>query len=212
MGTQWFDASNIDGRSPRTIRKWTHYLPIYHRHLERFRARDVPVVLLEVGVADGGSHDMWQNYFGKERVQIIGVDNDPAVMRHEMPMHGRDQTIWAVRVFIGDQGNRSFWRHEVFPALRDALGGRSIDIVVDDGSHLAADQIATFEEVYQTMSEDGVYIVEDLMCAFMPYFNDWTSRRDFFRYAKRLLDEVVAFSACGKLPVTPITASTNSVH
>ena len=35
----------------RRIHKWVHYFDIYHRHLERFRGRDV--VVLEFGQPDG---------------------------------------------------------------------------------------------------------------------------------------------------------------
>ena len=46
----------------RQIHKWHHYFEIYDRHLARFRGSDVHV--LEFGVAQGGSMQMWKEYFG----------------------------------------------------------------------------------------------------------------------------------------------------
>ena len=51
-----------------------HYFEIYHRHFERFRGR--PVTVLEFGVNQGGSLQMWRDYFGR-KAAIHGVDIDP---------------------------------------------------------------------------------------------------------------------------------------
>lgn len=59
----------------RQIHKWHHYFEIYDRHLARFRGTDVHV--LEFGVAQGGSMQMWKAYFGP-RCRIYGVDKNPA--------------------------------------------------------------------------------------------------------------------------------------
>ena len=55
----------------RLIHKWLHYFEIYHRHFERFRGK--PVTVLEFGVSQGGSLEMWRSYFG-DRCHIYGVD------------------------------------------------------------------------------------------------------------------------------------------
>jgi hypothetical protein len=58
----------------RLIHKWQHYFEIYDRHFARFRNTDVCV--LEFGVAQGGSLQMWKEYFGA-KAKIIGVDINP---------------------------------------------------------------------------------------------------------------------------------------
>ena len=55
----------------RLIHKWKHYFEIYDRHFSRFRGTDVHI--LEFGVSQGGSLQMWKNYFG-HRCKIYGVD------------------------------------------------------------------------------------------------------------------------------------------
>jgi hypothetical protein len=42
----------------RHIHKWKHYFEIYERHFSRFRGAEVHVV--EFGVAQGGSLQMWK--------------------------------------------------------------------------------------------------------------------------------------------------------
>jgi hypothetical protein len=39
------------------IHKWMHYFEIYDRHFSRFRNKDVHIV--EIGVFQGGSLQMW---------------------------------------------------------------------------------------------------------------------------------------------------------
>ena len=75
-----------------------HYFEVYHRHFERFRGR--PVTVVEFGVRQGGSLQMWRGYFGR-RSQIVGVDIDPRCKAFEEP---------GIRVRIGDQEDRDFLR------------------------------------------------------------------------------------------------------
>jgi len=63
----YFD-SHTEGK---IIHKWLHYFEIYHRYFKKFRGRDVHI--LEVGVARGGSLEMWRDYFGPKS-NIYGID------------------------------------------------------------------------------------------------------------------------------------------
>jgi SAM-dependent methyltransferase len=125
------------------IWKWEHYPEIYRRHFERFRGRDVHVV--EVGIFGGGSLALWTRYFGPG-CRIYGVDIDPACAVHE----GGN-----VRVFIGDQADRDFWRR-----FKQAVP--RVDILIDDGGHDPEQQIATFEEMLPHLSPGGVFLCEDV--------------------------------------------------
>lgn len=48
----------------RPINKWTHYLELYHVHFDRFR--DTPVKMLEIGVFEGGSLELWRAIWGRK--------------------------------------------------------------------------------------------------------------------------------------------------
>ena len=65
----------FDNNSGRFIYKWYHYFGVYERHFGAYRNR--PIRLLEFGVYQRGSLQMWKHYFGPQ-AQIIGVDINPA--------------------------------------------------------------------------------------------------------------------------------------
>ena len=46
----------------RLIDKWSHYFNIYDQYFSKYRDREI--VILEIGVFQGGSLQMWKNYFG----------------------------------------------------------------------------------------------------------------------------------------------------
>jgi len=105
------------------IWKWEHYFGAYHRHLAKFQGESVN--LLEVGIYSGGSLDMWLSYFG-EKSRIYGVDIEETCKSYE-----RDN----IKVFIGDQEDRFFWRK-----LKDSSLPK-IHVLIDDGGHKPEQQI-----------------------------------------------------------------------
>jgi hypothetical protein len=131
----------------RGIWKFNHYFESYERHFARFRGQGVHV--LEIGIYSGGSLQMWQNYFGP-RCKIYGVDIEARCKAYETE---------SVRIFIGDQADRSFWRRfkQEVPLL---------DIVIDDGGHLPEQQIVSLEELLPHLRPAGVYLCEDVDPAF----------------------------------------------
>ena len=156
----------------RLIHKWMHYFDVYHRHFQQFRGR--PVTVLEFGVFHGGSLQMWKHYFGPD-ARIVGVDINPACKALEEEQ---------IEVVIGDQEDRAF-----LAGLRDGLG--TVDIVIDDGGHTMAQQIATFEELFPAVRSEGVYLVEDLHTSYWDeYGGGYRSPGSFIEYAKDLVDEL----------------------
>ena len=125
------------------IWKWEHYFDIYHHHFKRFIGKDVNIV--EIGVYSGGSLEMWRDYFG-EKCKIHGVDIVDACKCYE-----NDFTD----IHIGDQADATFWdsfKKEV----------PYIDILIDDGGHLAEQQIVTFEETFPYIRPGGIFFCEDI--------------------------------------------------
>jgi hypothetical protein len=159
----------------RLLHKWVHYFDIYHRHLAPYRGRQLTVV--EFGVYHGGSLRMWRKYFGR-RARIVGVDIDPRCAG--LAERGTE-------VVIGDQEDREF-----LGRLRERLG--PIDVVIDDGGHEMAQQIATFEEFWPAVRDGGLYIVEDLHTSYWEEFGGgWGLPGTFIEYAKGLVDEMHAW-------------------
>lgn len=179
----------------RLIQKWHHYFEIYDRHLARFRGTEVHV--LEFGVAQGGSMQMWKHYFGPH-CRIYGVDKNPACKAVEEER---------VEVFIGDQEDRQFLR---------SLAGKlpRIDILIDDGGHRMKQQIHTFEELFPHIDVHGVYICEDLHTSYWSnYRGGYRRRGTFIEYAKNLIDAVHAWHSQSKaLQVSDFTRSAHGLH
>ncbi len=153
------------------LRKWHHYFDIYERHLAPFRSKDV--VLLEIGVSRGGSLKMWRSYFG-DTARIAGIDIDKAAKRFEAD--GFD-------IFIGDQAKPAFLRSVI------ARTGWP-DIIIDDGGHTSNQQIVSFQNLYPTMKEDAVYIVEDTHTSFVPGFQDRVDGQTFLDFASNHADKM----------------------
>lgn len=177
------------------MHKWLHYFDAYDRHFSRFRGTDVH--LLEIGVAHGGSLEMWKKYFGPN-ARIFGADINPQCKKLE----GEN-----VKIFIGDQGDRKFLRTLAREIPR-------VDILIDDGGHSMRQQIATFEELYAKVSDTGVYLCEDTHTSYWPAFRGGVRRRGtFMEYSKRLIDQLNAWhSEQRSFRVDPFTRSADSMH
>lgn len=178
------------------ICKWHHYLEIYHRHFARLRG--TAPVIVEIGVAYGGSLPMWHHYFGPG-TRVIGIDIDPACRQFE-----NDRTV----ILIGDQADRNF-----LATVRDRFP--RIDILIDDGGHMMAQQIATFEELYPHIHVDGVYVCEDLHTSLWPKFGGgYSNKGTFLEYSKALVDRLLSWHALDPLAPQPdaFTFTTHGIH
>jgi SAM-dependent methyltransferase len=130
--------------------KWLGYFQVYDRELGRYHGKQPRV--LEIGVYKGASLLLWRRFFG-DGATIVGIDIDPACIAFNAPEHG-------IHVEIGDQGDPSFLQ-----AVIEKHG--PFDIIIDDGSHVASHQIASFNSLFLNgLKETGIYFVEDLECMY----------------------------------------------
>jgi len=180
----------------RMIHKWAHYFEIYERHLARYRGSDVVVV--EIGVYQGGSLQMWKDYFGG-RARIWGVDIHPNCRRF-----AEEQ----INIRIGDQGDSMFLE----TLARDLP---RIDVLIDDGGHTMREQRTTFDALFPRIAEDGVYICEDLHTSYWPeYGGGLRNPRSFIEFSKGLIDSLNAWHSKdpGALGVSDFTRSVHGLH
>jgi hypothetical protein len=177
------------------IHKWHHYFDIYNNHFSRFR--NLPVTILEIGVSEGGSLQMWKSYFGPQ-ARIYGVDIDSRCKELE-----EDQ----IKIIIGDQANRVFLRE-----IGDEI--KHIDILIDDGGHTMTQQIITFEELYPFVSEKGIYLIEDLHTSYWEeYGGGYKKPGTFIEYAKEFIDHINAWhSHDPELTPDKLTRSATGLH
>ncbi|MEG4027118.1 MULTISPECIES: tetratricopeptide repeat protein [unclassified Microcoleus] len=125
--------------------KWSSYLLVYDQILKTYR--NMKVRLLEIGVQNGGSLEIWSKYFADAKL-IVGCDINPkcANLTYENSR---------IHVLVGDANS-----DEVKSNVIEL--SKSFDIIIDDGSHHSSDIIKSFATYFPLLEEGGIYIVEDL--------------------------------------------------
>lgn len=162
----------IENTGP-AIDKWLHYFNIYNKNFFQYRGKSIKV--LEIGVQNGGSTKMWQNYFGKEAL-ITCVDIDPGCKRLEKD---------GFKVFIGDQESLDFW--DSFKEQNETF-----DIIIEDGGHGMRQQINTFEALFPILNDGGTYLCEDTHTSYFSILENagLNNPNSFIEYSKRLIDRM----------------------
>lgn len=179
----------------RLIQKWTHYFDVYEHHFSRFRNMDV--VILEIGIFQGGSLQMWKDYFGP-KAKIYGIDINPKC---------KDLEEENIKVFIGSQSDRKFLRE-----MKEKIP--PVDILIDDGGHTMRQQNVTFDELFEHVKENGVYLCEDLHTSYhKSYGGGYRRMGTFIQKSKRFIDYLNAYhSRESFFRVNSFTRSVHSLH
>ena len=177
------------------INKWDHYFDIYERHFYKYQNRDI--ILLEIGVSNGGSLNMWSNYFG-ENTKIYGIDIDPRCKEFEKNN---------IEIFIGSQSDKNF-----LEKVKNKIP--KVDILIDDGGHSMEQQIITFNTLFSHIKDDGIYLCEDIHTSYWLYFGGGYKRAGtFIEYSKNFIDRLNAFHSEEKrLKPDNFTRSVDSIH
>lgn len=111
------------------------YLPIYSRYVH-------PGIeaLLEIGVWEGNSLAMWEEYL--PGTIVIGCDNDLSRLKFDVDARFCDAT------------NPE--------SLFAAIGEQMFDVIIDDGSHNIGDQVRSFDILFDRLNPAGLYFIEDI--------------------------------------------------
>ncbi len=154
--------------------KWSLYLGEYDRLFSPYR--DQPVRLLEIGVQNGGSLDIWSKYF-KSGEKFVGCDINPNCAK----LIYEDSRI---AVVIGDANTDET---EKF-VLQES---NHFDLIIDDGSHTSGDIVKSFARYFSHLKDGGLFVAEDLHCSYWKNFEGGLyypySSMSFF---KRLADVI----------------------
>jgi hypothetical protein len=136
-----------------TSDKWERYLFEYDRLLND--KSSTPIRLLEVGIQNGGSLQIWADYFTKAQ-HIVGCD----VNRQCENLQYTNNNI---SVVIGNAT-------ETETKNRLTSITPKFDLIIDDGSHTSGDIIKTFFNLFPILDYSGIYIIEDLHCSYWHAF------------------------------------------
>lgn len=178
------------------LSKYEHYLDAYDRHLAKYVDKEITVV--EFGINQGGSLNMWRDYFG-DKVKIVGIDINPDCQKLAKEN---------IEILIGDQDDKKFIQSV-------ANHVKSADVVIDDGGHMMNQQIDTFDILYPIVKENGVYICEDLHTSYWKgYGGGYKKKGTFIEYSKNFIDMLNAWHSKQKtkLSICDFTRTTDSVH
>ena len=120
----------------------------YTKWYEPFFAKYKNPKILEIGVLNGGSIYMYNDYY-KGNCEIWCADiYDKSSLFKDMP------NVHFVQL---DQSRREEW-----DKFLNEIGDLKFDIIIDDGSHLHQHQMVTLSKLHKTVGENGLYILEDL--------------------------------------------------
>jgi hypothetical protein len=131
-----------------------HYTGIYAKLIDELGGRHKALMVAEVGVACGASLRMWANYLPNSIIQ--GFD-----IRPECEFLCQD--LGNVRIHIRDVRQ---YQHP----------HRTVDLFVDDGSHIVEDIIGTMIVAQEWVKSGGFYVVEDMSCTYNDNYRDRFNR------------------------------------
>lgn len=160
--------------------KWASYLDVYGRLLDPVRENIRSV--LEIGVQNGGSLEVWARYLPRV-TKIIGCDIDVSCgkLTYSDPR---------ITVIVGDATDKKT-KKKVLDV------SSTFDLIIDDGSHLPADIIKTFWTYFPSLNHGGYLIIEDLCASY------WSSHRGGLAHSEssmqflKLLADIVNFEHWG---------------
>ena len=133
--------------------KWSIYVSEYDRLFSSYRDR--PIRMLEIGIQNGGSLEIWSKYFLNAET-LLGCDINPdcAKLTYEDPR---------INVVVGD-ANTDATETEILTR------SPSFDLIIDDGSHTSGDIVKSFARYFRHLSHGGIFLAEDLHCSYWSTF------------------------------------------
>jgi hypothetical protein len=182
----------------RLAHKWHQYLPLYDRYFAPYQhGRDgKPIRMLEIGVSHGGSLALWRQFFGPDAV-IFGVDIDERCRVFDGE-HGS--------VRIGSQADSDFLRRVVAE-----MGG--LDIVLDDGGHIASHMTTSFDCLFPMLADGGLYVAEDVCCAYWRSFGGGYRRPgSFVEKTKTLIDDLHRWTGSRAVANPAVEGMVSGIH
>lgn len=147
IGTKYCTAKNIHKSFGNTM--LDIYEPYFFPYLINFNSN-----ILEIGVLDGASLYVWNEYF--PMAKIYGIDINPLEINAER-----------IKVFKADQGNVKDLQN-VYNQINEKF-----DIIIDDGSHLNEYTLTAFNFFWDKLNRGGLYIIEDTICTYNKVSFDW---------------------------------------
>jgi len=147
--------------------------------------RELPNNLLEIGIDKGDSIKMWQEYFPITAIHGIDIREGYEYLHDGRTLtHVIDQSNKGELVIFAEQYN-DYFTH-----------------IICDGSHVAEDDILTFETLFPYLRSGGYYAFEDTLCSHDK--TRWGKNADVYDRIRQTIGEV---SMNGKMSNSHICAN-----
>jgi demethylmacrocin O-methyltransferase len=154
------------------------YTQHYQKHFRDFKLKKI--MLLEIGVGgyekpDSGATSlrMWKKYFPFGKIYAIDI-YDKSLLQEKR-----------IKIFKGSQIDVPF-----LDKCIDEIG--SLDLIVDDGSHINEHVIKTFNILFPKLKDGGIYVVEDTQTSYWKSYGgdsyDLNNSKTMMNYFKSLTD------------------------
>ena len=119
--------------------------------------------VIKYGYKTGNSLKCWSDYFVNSKIYGIDIFN-----HHEL---NTDK----ITTYVADQGN-SIDLDNVINKINNKL-----DVIIDDGSHLLEHQVFSFMYLNKHLSNNGIYVIEDIQKHNLSKFKDLSAFPSHFQ-------------------------------
>lgn len=138
----YFDNLAIEAQTDKSSNGhgYTKIYVDYFAHL-----RDKPIKFLEIGIDNGYSVKLWENYFVNAELHFMDITLERLKYSpKKSEFHLLDQANVSQLInFVNETGGQ-------------------FDVIIDDGGHTMEQQINSFVTLFPTVKSGGLYIIEDL--------------------------------------------------
>ncbi len=125
------------------------YIEVYEQLLTPHRFKP-GVKVLEIGLMNGASMRMWEEFFPNGTVYGIDLNDHPLDMVDLSPMIAEGTH----HITLIDATNLAL--------VNQHFGGMKFDVIIEDASHLLEHQFTIYENFKDKLSPGALYIIEDI--------------------------------------------------
>ena len=144
-----FDTDKSSQRSNVTNTRHYHPYTLFYDSLFRNK-KDNNLVIAELGILEGSSLRMWQEYFPNSN--IYGFEYNNELIHKFKTFYNNDRiTLSHIDVRNSESIKSTFRNLDIM-----------YDIIIEDTTHEFEDQISVIENTYQYLKPGGILIIEDI--------------------------------------------------
>ena len=144
-----YDTDKSSQRNNVTDYRHCHPYTLFYESLFK-NSKDKNLIIAELGILDGGSLRMWQEYFANAELYGFEYNND-LITNFKQKFNNDRITLSTIDVTNNDSIIKAFSELNIL-----------YDVIIDDTTHQFEDQIRVIENTYQYLKPGGIMIIEDI--------------------------------------------------